>query len=98
MRVVGGEITKVPWLKLELEKYLLKTINELMLWPRRLVLPAEGLPSDCVLSRAQAGLGLTLSLTLSLTRTRARTRTLTLTLTLTLTQSLTLTLTSWRRC
>ena len=94
--MVGGEITKVPWLKLELEKYLLKTINEVMLWPRRLVLPAEGLPSDCVLSRAQAGLGLTLSLTLSLTR--ARGRTLTLTLTLTLTQSLTLTLTSWRRC
>ena len=38
VRVVGGEITKVPWLKLELEKYLLEGMNEVCCLPLPLLL------------------------------------------------------------
>ena len=41
LRVVGGEITKIPWLRTELEEQLLAAIDEVMLWPRRIVVPAE---------------------------------------------------------
>mmetsp|Transcript_9346 Transcript_9346/g.27997 ORF Transcript_9346/g.27997 Transcript_9346/m.27997 type:complete len:201 (+) Transcript_9346:462-1064(+) len=42
VKVAGGELTRVPWLRAELEKAILGAIKEEMLWPRRVVVPAEG--------------------------------------------------------
>jgi len=42
VRVAGGEITRVPWLRAELEKAVLDAVGETMLWPRRIVVPSEG--------------------------------------------------------
>jgi hypothetical protein len=41
LRVAGGEVTKVPWLKANMENELVKGLEETMLWPKRIVAPAE---------------------------------------------------------
>ncbi len=46
VRVAGGEVTKLPWLKKELERAIQGVIAEQYLWPRRLVLPAELPPAS----------------------------------------------------
>lgn len=39
VRVAGGEITRVPWLKAELMNALQKGLSDELLWPRRVVVP-----------------------------------------------------------
>ena len=48
-------VTRVPWLRSELERSMQEAIAEEMLWPRRLVIPAdkEGTIDDPVLSQRQ---------------------------------------------
>jgi hypothetical protein len=41
LRVAGGEVTKVPWLKKELEGGVLQGLEDTMLWPKRVVAPAD---------------------------------------------------------
>jgi hypothetical protein len=41
VRVAGGEVTRLPWLRAELQKAIEHGIAEQLLWPRRLVLPTE---------------------------------------------------------
>ena len=55
VRVAGGEVTRVPFFRDELERVLKRTLVDEYLWPRRMVLPADepgaiGVP---VLSPAQ---------------------------------------------
>lgn len=40
VRVAGGELTKLPWLRGEIEKIVQMAIREHLLWPRRHVIPA----------------------------------------------------------
>ena len=40
VRVAGGELTKLPWLRSEVERAIQKAVAEELLWPRRLVVPA----------------------------------------------------------
>jgi hypothetical protein len=39
VRVAGGEVTKVPWLRSELMQGIQKGVNEQLAWPRRIVAP-----------------------------------------------------------
>eukprot|EP00617_Octactis_speculum_P013945 CAMPEP_0185752126 /NCGR_PEP_ID=MMETSP1174-20130828/10922_1 /TAXON_ID=35687 /ORGANISM="Dictyocha speculum, Strain CCMP1381" /LENGTH=222 /DNA_ID=CAMNT_0028429427 /DNA_START=1 /DNA_END=668 /DNA_ORIENTATION=- len=41
VRVAGGEITRVPWLKKTIERMLQTAIAETLIWPRRVVVPAQ---------------------------------------------------------
>ena len=41
VRVAGGEVTKLPWLRAEIEKAIELAVAEQLLWPRRLVVPAD---------------------------------------------------------
>lgn len=41
VRVAGGELTKLPWLRSELQKVIQSSVAEQLLWPRRMVIPAE---------------------------------------------------------
>lgn len=41
VRVAGGEVTKLPWLRGEIEKLVREAIAEECLWPNRIVLPAS---------------------------------------------------------
>ena len=57
LRVAGGEITKVPWLKKELEGGVLQGLEDTMLWPKRVVAPADDEKGQHLLSADQlAGL------------------------------------------
>ena len=44
VKVAGGEVTKVPWLRSELERAIEKAVAEQCLWPRRIVLPTPAPP------------------------------------------------------
>eukprot|EP00967_Tisochrysis_lutea_P071017 scaffold94057_cov30-Tisochrysis_lutea.AAC.2 len=44
VKVAGGEVTKLPWLRAELQKVIESSIADQLLWPRRLVIPAEAPP------------------------------------------------------
>jgi len=46
VRVAGGEVTKLPWLKGELEKAIKKAVAEELRWPKRVVIPAAEQPSS----------------------------------------------------
>lgn len=50
--VAYGEVTRVPWLRSELERSMQQQITDTMLWPRRVVCPAtrDGMVNDTVLS------------------------------------------------
>lgn len=41
VRVAGGEVTRLPWLRAELQKAIEGGIAQQLLWPRRLVIPTE---------------------------------------------------------
>ncbi|KAL1511441.1 hypothetical protein AB1Y20_006240 [Prymnesium parvum] len=41
VRIAGGEVTRVPWFRDELERALQRAIADEMSWPRRLVIPAD---------------------------------------------------------
>jgi hypothetical protein len=57
LRVAGGEVTKVPWLKKELEGGVLQGLEDTMLWPKRVVAPADDEKGRHLLSEDQlAGL------------------------------------------
>lgn len=45
VRVAGGEITKLPWLRDEIENALQEAIGEALLWPRRVVVPSTKAPA-----------------------------------------------------
>lgn len=53
--VAYGEVTRVPWLRGELERYMQQHIASEYLWPRRVVAPAfrEGTLNETVLLEAQ---------------------------------------------
>lgn len=44
VQAVGGDLTKVPWLKKEIMKGLQQQIQEQFLWPKRIVLPSLAVP------------------------------------------------------
>lgn len=41
IKVAGGEITRVPWLRSELTKGIQDAVKNELLWPKRIVVPAE---------------------------------------------------------
>jgi hypothetical protein len=53
--VAYGEVTRVPWLRSELERSMQQHITDTMLWPRRIVCPAtrDGTVNDTVLPQPQ---------------------------------------------
>ena len=53
--VAYGEVTRVPWLRGELERSMQQHISSEFLWPRRVVVPAyrEGTLNETVLSQSQ---------------------------------------------
>lgn len=55
VETIGGDVTKVPWLKKEILKLLQKAIQDQFLWPKRLVLPSVTVPpnSKTVISYSQ---------------------------------------------
>jgi len=53
IKVAGGELTKLPWLRSEVEKVIRKAVDDNVLWPRRLVVPMEGPNRKPLLSQAQ---------------------------------------------
>eukprot|EP00978_Attheya_sp_CCMP212_P010396 scaffold25190_cov53-Attheya_sp.AAC.4 len=58
VRVAGGEITRVPWLRSELMASIQKGMSEELLWPHRLVIPSMMTPtinskSRPILSKAE---------------------------------------------
>ena len=53
VKVAGGELTKLPWLRTEVEKVIRKGVDDNVLWPRRLVVPMEGPDRKPLLSSAQ---------------------------------------------
>jgi len=53
IKVAGGELTKLPWLRSEVEKVIRKVIDDNVLWPRRLVVPMDGPNRQPLLSCAQ---------------------------------------------
>lgn len=40
IQVAGGQITKVPWLKKEIENEITETVQDEFLWPKRVVIPS----------------------------------------------------------
>jgi hypothetical protein len=44
LKVLGGELTKLPWLRVKLMKNIKESIVNEALWPRRIVLPAGRIP------------------------------------------------------
>lgn len=40
IQVAGGQITKVPWLKREIENEITKAVKDEFLWPKRVVIPS----------------------------------------------------------
>jgi hypothetical protein len=55
VRVAGGEVTKLPWLKNEIETALQAAIGKELLWPNRIILPMSRQPKDLshLLSRSE---------------------------------------------
>lgn len=56
---VGTDLTKVPWLKREIMKGLQKSIEDQLLWPKRLVLPSLKMPlnnKQTILSKSELDL------------------------------------------
>ena len=45
IRMAGGEITQMPWLRTEIVKAMQKAIAEEFLWPKRAVIPSPAAPS-----------------------------------------------------
>eukprot|EP00928_Gymnodinium_smaydae_P071441 TRINITY_DN55021_c0_g1_i1.p1 TRINITY_DN55021_c0_g1~~TRINITY_DN55021_c0_g1_i1.p1 ORF type:complete len:502 (+),score=42.39 TRINITY_DN55021_c0_g1_i1:21-1526(+) len=45
VRIAGGEVTRVPWLRKELEATIQRSVTDGMLWPRRVVIPSM-VPSE----------------------------------------------------
>merc|ERR1712138_313536 len=41
LRVAGAKVSELPWLRGELETTIQNAMEENMLWPRRVVVPAE---------------------------------------------------------
>ena len=41
VRVAGGEVTRLPWLRTEVQKTIKRAVAERLLWPQRIVIPAE---------------------------------------------------------
>ena len=46
VRVAGGEITRVPWLRSEVVQAFQKAISDELLWPKRMVVPALSVGSN----------------------------------------------------
>ena len=67
--VAYGEVTRVPWLRGELERSMQQHISSEFLWPRRVVVPAfrEGTLNETVTLPLPLTLPLTLPLPLPLT-------------------------------
>lgn len=40
IQVAGGQITRVPWLKREIENEITKAVKDEFLWPKRVVIPS----------------------------------------------------------
>ena len=53
IKVAGGEISRVPWLRTEIMNEMIKTIEDEFLWPKRLVIPGNNVLSQRELKELQ---------------------------------------------